>query len=357
MWDPFTAVPILKSNTVRIGLLIFIPLAVYFFSVETIDLNPWQSKVSVDAGATINDVPANEIFFVGDIMLARSVNTRMNANPQYPFQRLEKFPESTIAVGNFEATVPETHQHTPNGGMVFSVPESHLAPLAEVGFDVMGLANNHSQDYGSAGFSHTKESLSQSGLLPFGLYSGVASSSVARVSLEEGVVAILFLNALWPVSVSDIENLLAEETAEDDFVVAYVHWGEEYVRNHNSAQADLARNLVASGVDAIIGHHPHVVQDIVMVDDVPVFYSLGNFIFDQYFSVDVQQGLGIRFRLTPDTAQFHLLPYTSMNMPSAPALMEENEATAFLHNLANLPLRSQPDLRDQIRSGVITIDR
>ncbi len=94
----------------------------------------------------------------------------------------------------------------------------------------------------------------------------------------------------------DADKML--ETVRDlasssDYVVVNIHWGIEYQSKHGQIQQDLAHKLVDAGADAIIGHHPHVVQGSEVYKGKPIFYSLGNFIFDQYFSVETQRGLAV----------------------------------------------------------------
>ena len=104
------------------------------------------------------------------------------------------------------------------------------------------------------------------------------------------------------------------------------------------------------GADAIIGHHPHVVQDIQVYQGVPVFYSLGNFVFDQYFSSAVQEGLLLKLTLTEAGANYELIPTTSIGSRSRPQLMSPYEREHFLTGLAT---RSAPKLRTQIHSGYL----
>jgi poly-gamma-glutamate synthesis protein (capsule biosynthesis protein) len=82
-------------------------------------------------------------------------------------------------------------------------------------------------------------------------------------------------------------------------VIVYTHWGEEY-RPATLNEKSLALIFVTAGADAILGSHPHVVQEDAIVAGVPVFYSLGNFIFDQYWNESVSRGLAVELIVGQD---------------------------------------------------------
>jgi poly-gamma-glutamate synthesis protein (capsule biosynthesis protein) len=73
-------------------------------------------------------------------------------------------------------------------------------------------------------------------------------------------------------------------------VIVMPHWGDEYAPTAPDRVREKARELVAAGAFAIIGSHPHVIEDKEWIDNVPVIYSLGNLLFDQYFSPAVMLG-------------------------------------------------------------------
>ena len=82
-----------------------------------------------------------------------------------------------------------------------------------------------------------------------------------------------------------------------DYTVVYTHWGDEYELIPNGGQIDLAHQFVDSGADIVIGTHPHVIQSKEVYKGAYIYYSLGNFIFDQYFNEDVRCGAVITFNL------------------------------------------------------------
>jgi hypothetical protein len=296
----------------------------------------------------------NEILFVGDVMLARNVEFLMRQKDvTYPFagsvfkQRGEKF-----IVGNFESAIPNNHVPTEAEQMIFSVDATLLPTLKTVGFTHFSLANNHSFDYGVLGLENTKKELFNNELITFGDPNDVNTNSVAFIDCGKEVVALVGLHALEQVpSEKEIESLLMHAGTRSDFQIVYVHWGTEYELSANDQQHALATMLITAGADLIVGHHPHVTQNIDIIDGVPVFYSLGNFIFDQYFSKETQQGLTINLDL--ELATIELIPVTSEKTISQPRLMSDDERSQFLEDLA---IRSAPELQEAIVRGVVPLN-
>ncbi|HEU4677799.1 MAG TPA: CapA family protein, partial [Candidatus Paceibacterota bacterium] len=107
---------------------------------------------------------------------------------------------------------------------------------------------------------------------------------------------------------------------------------------HTLAQERLAKELVDDGADLVIGHHPHVVEDVALYRGKPVFYSLGNFVFDQYFSTDVMEGLGVTLTLENEYADYALTGYATMESRSAPYVMSTTSSSAlYARVLQNVP--------------------
>jgi poly-gamma-glutamate synthesis protein (capsule biosynthesis protein) len=119
----------------------------------------------------------------------------------------------------------------------------------------------------------------------------------------------------------------------------------------NQTQSTFAKELVAAGVDLIIGHHPHVVQTVTVVDGVPVIYSLGNTVFDQYFSSAVQEGMvvALEYTTTKRTAVLH--PISSIGSRTRPYLSPAWEKDQFLKALAKL---SEVSLEQSIKEGSLS---
>lgn len=277
------------------------------------------------------------IAFVGDVMLARHVEFYLDTyGSDYVYRKMPAVPTSTVLVGNFEATIPVNHVQTPDLTFSFSVDAQHVPALWTYGFRYMNLANNHTFDKGQEGFDATKQSLRDAGIQSFGTPDALSSSSVTYVPLDGRVVALIGIDATKRApGTTELQMLFTEAGKYSDVQIASVHWGVEYAPRHSTFQSSLAHTLVEVGADAVVGHHPHVVQDIELYNGVPIMYSLGNFIFDQYFDDAVQQGLWVDFGFTPEgILEYSFVGITSLGSRSVPRVMTAFEQDVFMKNLA-----------------------
>lgn len=327
-------------------IILLISPAALSFTVPTVVYGEYKTI------QTNNDI--NSVLFLGDVMLARHVaSLGQRFGTEYSWLGLDFsiFPNTTV-VANFEAAIPEQYIPTPVGSLTFAVPRSAIPVLYNVGIEYVSLANNHSNDFGESGYKQTLETLNQFGVVPFGTpYSFINEQSwrIAQVGDKKVALVGLYLLESTP-EVEALQSLIDTLQTQSDFQVAFVHWGTEYETSHSNQQETQAKQLVDAGFDLIIGHHPHVVQDIGLVDGVPVLYSLGNYIFDQYFSPDVLWGLITKLSFTEDEFQITLHPVESLTNLSQPQLLLNSERTAVLETIA---AHSALELRDEIAAGTL----
>jgi poly-gamma-glutamate synthesis protein (capsule biosynthesis protein) len=272
--------------------------------------------------------PIPRLLFVGDIMLGRVVETLMDRNGHsYPFLGVEAFllePDSTI--GNFEGVVTPVHEQAKPMTFAFSIKDSFLEHLKIVGFDVLSLANNHSNDYGPSARAYMHSRCDFYDLHCIGIPRGLDATSTLVQEINERKIGYLFIHTLYgEPSATELREIILNLRNKTDIQIAYVHWGEEYELLHSTAQETLAKTLIDTGIDAVIGHHPHVVQDIALYNGKPIFYSLGNFIFDQYFSEDVTQMIAVSMSIGSSTVAYEVTPLSGTNTQSQPHMMSETE--------------------------------
>jgi poly-gamma-glutamate capsule biosynthesis protein CapA/YwtB (metallophosphatase superfamily) len=264
---------------------------------------------------TPDRIPFKEgtILFGGDIMLGRSVERIAKENDGYGFhfQYIKDAVEkSDLAIANFESSVPAIHMPTPSLGMKFSVPFEALVAVKDAGFDIVSLSNNHSFDYGEKGYVETRASCVRAGISCIGHSFKHGTSSIAVEAVGDTRIGILALHTLFAEpSTTTLNFLIHELKGQSDIQFVFIHWGEEYKPLHNGAQEKLAHFLIDEGIDAVVGHHPHVTEDIELYKGKPIFYSLGNLIFDQFFSDEVQEGFMIEVNVGEDAVEYVLLPY------------------------------------------------
>src|SRR3989344_2188546 len=260
--------------------------------------------------ATVTEPEDNEITmaFVGDIMLSRAIGKIMSDKNDYtfPFASTTEFIRSAhIAFANLENPISERGMKS---GSIYSFRADPrvVEGLKFAGFDVVSLANNHIWDYGRQPFLDTLTYLSENGIVGVGggeNYSEahtpriitVGNTTIAFLAYTNLISASLGLASSTPaVSRYDDEILQADiEQARmlSDFVVVSFHWGDEYKTKHNPEQERVGKLVIDSGAKLVIGHHPHVVQEVEEYGGGYIAYSLGNFIFDQNFSKDTERGL------------------------------------------------------------------
>jgi poly-gamma-glutamate synthesis protein (capsule biosynthesis protein) len=287
-------------------------------------------------------------------MLGRNVETLMNTNgSDYPYTQLslKSLSNNPAVVGNFEAAVATKHRQTPSGVMRFSIDQKHLADFG-ANFTHASLANNHSLDYGTEGYLNAVSLLEQSSVDVFGHNTLIDSESIAYIEADKGRVAIIGVNASQHIPTeTEIESVCQVAKRKSDFQVIYIHWGDEYEPVHSETQRVLAEALVDACADLVIGHHPHVVQDVDVIKGVLVFYSLGNYIFDQYFSSEVKEGLVLALEFN-DVPAVRLIPVSSSETKSVPKVVDAALAQDFMEKLAN---RSHPSLKKAIAQGQINL--
>ena len=330
----------------------------FVFSVAPITLEevPHIAHVAPLEAVSSTTDPA-ELFFVGDIMLGRAVESRMEAEGlQYPFLYTESLLSAPdISIGNFEGVVTSEHVHAPSMTFQFSIRDSYLRHLEAIGFDVLSIANNHSADYGEAETNYMRARCNELTLPCIGDAKSFGPNSVLVRTINDVDIAFVALHTTWgtldTVAVTDAVQALASTT---DMQIAYVHWGDEYVLTHNPSQQALAEQLIDAGVDVVIGHHPHVVQDVALYKGKPIFYSLGNFIFDQYFSQDVQEGAGVRMNIYTDHVVYTLVPFTSIDSRNQPRQMQEGDRARLLERVLS-PIQGYPVV--DFRAGSIVVPR
>ncbi len=310
-------------------------------------------KRAVEATVIPPQAPV-KIAVTGDIMLGREVGTLMDKNGyDYPLALISPFLKNfDLSVGNFEGTVLEKYNYHDGLKLKFSFSPKSLTQLVNANFGVVSLANNHGFDYGADGFEETKSHLQSEGISPLGHPYDLSKGIVTTVELKGRHVSFLAFNATVPVfDTVKAQDLVAKTKAEnpDALIMVLIHWGDEYAPKHNKTQETIGRALIDSGADVILGSHPHVVQDIERYKSKIIFYSQGNFVFDQNFSEATKEGLVLGLELHATSTDIGLFPITIIK--SQPALMTKDARIGFFSQLAD---KSPAELSEQIKSGLLS---
>ncbi len=219
------------------------------------------------------------LVFVGDIMLSRSIETQMvrHNDWSYPFEHVGDFlKKADLTFGNFENPV-STRGNNVGSIYSFRVDPQALQGVTDSGFDVLSIANNHIWDWGPEAFADTISLLQANGVTPVGGGNDFGTVHTPVVKDVKGTkIAFLAYTRLVPGFLSRVDSVPAvayptvEQIAFDvgvaktmaDLVVVSFHWGDEYQTQHNAEQQEWAHAAIDAGADLVVGHHPHVVQEV-----------------------------------------------------------------------------------------------
>lgn len=281
------------------------------------------------------------LLFVGDIMLARGVEWRIGKTSlTYPLSDITDYLSAPdLTIGNFEGTIRDA-PHQELDGFTFDTTPEIAQIAADAGVDFVSLSNNHSDNYGSAVVASTRSTIASLGMTPFG-DPYTSKDFIGHATINGTAISFIGFHAFGEELESIVDAIKAEKTA-GNFVIVFPHWGNEYQDTPSSAQTDAAHLFIDSGADAIIGAHPHVIQTYENYKGVPIIYSLGNFLFDQDWSIPTQQGLTLGFDIDTDSITMTFVPISDAK--EHVTLMNADDAVTVLsaHGLPSTLKISRP---------------
>lgn len=265
-----------------------------------------------------NALKSTTLMFAGDMMLDRLVNHEFaNIGFEHIFDNFKDrvFWGTDASVANLEGPINDgpVKDDISINNLTFNFAPSSVKALSYINLDGFSLANNHTLNDSSSGLDRTRKILEDNGFFSFGSPNGIDNFSLKKIDSPEPV-SLIGLNDLASFDETKLDELVKEQKAQGRFVVVFVHWGSEYQTKHNSIQEKLAHNLVDHGVDLIVGSHPHVVQDSEIYQGKLIVYSLGNFVFDQLFSSETQQGCLLDVEVLADKVRINFVPVISSNL-------------------------------------------
>lgn len=237
------------------------------------------------------------IVAAGDVLLGRSINFRMvrDNNFNWPFEKVaDLLREADFSFINLEGPLVEDCLLTQTG-MVFCGDRRAASGLVFAGVDACNLANNHILNYGEDGLKQTIDILSQNNIGAFG------GEKILRKNIKGVNFSFLGFNEVglgnraYERLLLDVADKIKREKEFSDVIFVSFHWGNEYTENISSRQKQLGYLAIDSGADIVVGHHPHWVQSKEIYKDKPIYYSLGNFVFDQMWSQKTREGLIVNF--------------------------------------------------------------
>lgn len=315
---------------ISLGIIILLSGLVFIINPYFKTLNSWMPKSNLASQRKLsnsaNKLPQNNdnqelrLLFFGDLMLDRNVGKIIKKNAlDSLLSKLneDEFTKNYDLVGaNLEGAVTNNGEHyKPDNIYDFAFKPELIAELKNYGFNFFTVANNHLADQGIKGIEETYQNLSDLDFYYLGCQdrsfkideNNLASSS-SLLSLDNCSARVVEIkgNKLIFLAFSIVygaidENLIIEKIEllrqEADWLIVLPHWGVEYQSKAALSQERLAKKMIEAGADLIIGSHPHVIQNYEIYQNKAIFYSLGNFIFDQYFSPETQEGLAVSLTL------------------------------------------------------------
>ncbi len=174
---------------------------------------------------------------------------------------------------------------------IFTFDPAVAEMLADFNIKVVNLGNNHILNFGKQGFSETLEFLQEAGIEYFGYVGEVGFDKVLILQNDCLKVGLVNYNQFSKGSLEQALENIKEYKNKVDFMIVYTHWGVEYVSEAPAGIVRVGERLAQAGADLVVGSHPHVVQNWQDFVNTRIYYSLGNFVFDQYFSDEVKKGM------------------------------------------------------------------
>ncbi|MBU4179914.1 MAG: CapA family protein [Actinobacteria bacterium] len=282
------------------------------------------------------DTPDVTFTAIGDILPARTVIKMMDLHGvNYPFERAAPYVRGAdIVCGDLECPLSDRYE-PPTEGMYLLAPSETINGLKLLGLNLVTLANNHSSNFGEDAFTDTLDLLKANSLeyvgggmdraeayspkyrdvrgLRFGFldYNAIIGALDAT-DASPGVANI----HLWPSFDDDPEDIemvtdeIVEAKREADFLVVFFHWGKEYQQHPLDSVKQVAHKACDAGADLIIGTHPHCIQTIERYGNKFIFYSLGNFVFDQMTEEKTRTGIIVKLALQGAMiSEINIIPY------------------------------------------------
>lgn len=320
--------------------------------------SPYPTLAAPTQTAAPTQEPITRLLFTGVIVPARCVQAHLDEidNPDYPYEEVQDILSGAdLSIGSFNAVMSDKVEHT---GCVWTYQlvgsPANADALAKAGFDLMSVATNHIKDCGlmrswcDETFFDTLGHLRRTGILTVGAGANLSEAlepavitingirfgfvSLGDSKLSETVFAAEDHPGIARLTEENMRLALQKARQMADVVIALPHWGPEDELLPNWIQRGQARYIVEAGADLVVGNHTHVIQGYQTIDDIPVFYGLGNFVFDQGLR-DHRQGVMLIINFKGTRYQGYEMVFTHVDPDGRVHLADEAEAAEILQRL------------------------
>ncbi len=245
----------------------------------------------------------------------RDAASKSDGTRKYNFKPIYKNVQDIISGADIAFINQETacaQSYEPESYPTFNSPVDLTFDVRDVGFDIIGMANNHMLDKGALGLRESFDNWNALGLTVIGCYEEKDDGSKYITYYEKNGITIAFVAYTYGTNLSedpakeglyapylkqsDVAGDMKEARENSDFVIVSVHWGEEGSLTPSAEQESYAKIMAENGADVILGHHPHVIQPIEWLEGYEgnktlCVYSLGNFVHEQARDYNVPGGI------------------------------------------------------------------
>lgn len=308
------------SRGAKVAYLSFISLLIFGAVIYYLSNKEEQSPASGNPQPRVEEVVEPEevyqditsrLLVVGDIFWGRHIEllAEQSADPvNHPFRGLDTLEREKYDTWIANVECPITNNvvpyHTQIDTLIFNCPPKFLEGFSKY-FDVISLANNHTDNQGVEGLAESRQHIENAGLQHFGHYDNSVTDDLcdvttidAKLGGEQVKFPIAMCGFHGVFNTPTLEQISAMEKYAEKFItIAMPHSGAEYKPAADELKIENFRAMADAGADVVIGGHPHWVQDSEVYDEKLIVYSLGNFIFDQNFNADVSRGIGVDLSL------------------------------------------------------------
>lgn len=261
-----------------------------------------------------NKTDTFELIFVGDLLLDRGVRERIKhvgIDDLIGTSIQKEFKKADVVIANLECPVTKI-ENPINKKFIFRGEPEWLPNLKSFGITHLNMANNHSMDQGRDGLTDTHQNIQNAGMTPMG-YGKNTTSACDPIKIADQPVPVYVFSSLQVMSenwvyLEDAPSICEASITElcasistlkkqqpKAKIIVQLHWGAEHTSQPETFQKQQARQLISAGTDAIIGHHSHTIQTTETIQGKPVFYSIGNFVFDQKKKIN-SEGLMVKLK-------------------------------------------------------------
>ena len=288
-----------KTKLKLFGTLIF--SIIVLFSIYLVRPKPIPNKLQ-----TQNPSVSWSLVLTGDIIPSRSVNYQMVGHNDFDWALQNIQPilkQADLTYINLEAPLLQNCPVT-NEGLVFCGDYRFAKSLEESGVDVANLANNHSLNHGWEGLAETEKWLNQANIQTTGFSSLLQDKNQSKLAIlkkERIRIGFLGFNAIeQKLNLEQVKKQIKVAKRKVNILIVAAHWGEEYTPNpqpdpfNNQDPRIIGRKIIDWGANVVVGNHPHWIQTIEWYKGKPIFYALGNTVFDQEWSLETKRGILVK---------------------------------------------------------------